>query len=74
MTLAVGGTLEHKHNHIVGGGLGVCSVGVTDCMELLISNHGVHFNPIYLDLMMVDRGFGDLNLIFGINCKLTPNS
>ena len=47
-------------------------------MELLISNHGVHFNPIYLDLMMVDRGFGDLNLIFkqllGINCKLTPNS
>ena len=43
-------------------------------MELLISNHGVHFNPIYLDLMMVDRGFGELNLIFGINCKLTPNS
>ena len=47
-------------------------------MELLTSNHGVHFNPIYLDLMMFDRGFGDLNLIFkqllGMNCKLTPNS
>ena len=45
---------------------------------ILISNHGVHFNPIYLDLMMVDRGFGDLNLFFkqllGINCKLTQNS